>query len=71
MITGLIGKYTGYMHTAFYVMCTLYTIFWIPTVPLAELLIWLVGSNLLIGYLISGFHTALINLGNRIGLSRQ
>ena len=55
MITGLIGKYTGYMHTAFYVMCTLYTIFWIPTVPLAELLIWLVGSNLLIGYLISGF----------------
>ena len=55
MITGLIGKYTGYMHTAFYVMCTLYTIFWIPTVPLAELLIWLVGSNLLIGYMISGF----------------
>jgi fatty-acid desaturase len=55
MITALVGNKTGYMHTAFYVMCTLYAVFWIPTLSVFELLVWLVGSNLLIGYLISGF----------------
>jgi len=55
MLTTLIGNKTGYIHTAFYVMCTLYAVFWIPTLPIFEVLVWLVASNLLVGYLISGF----------------
>jgi fatty-acid desaturase len=55
MITGLIGKYTGYAHTVVYIACTVVALFWIPTLSITEFLLWLAGSNLLIGYLISGF----------------
>ena len=55
MITEYIGKNTGYLHTVVYIACTLLTLVYLPTLSLVEFLLWLVGTNLLVGYLISGF----------------
>lgn len=55
MIGNLLGTKAGYLHTAIFIVCSVVTIPWLFTMTLTEFLFFVLISQIIVGFLISGF----------------
>ena len=55
MIGKILGRYQGYLHTSFYLFATVVTLLWLTSLSAAQIILWALFSNLLVGYLVSGY----------------